>query len=177
MHLPSPPRAQAALALVCLFFASTANAGPYADALARCMNDRMSDADRVVMMKWMYGALGAHPQVQELATIDAAKFTPVSRAMGALVRRLIVQDCRSEGAAAVKNEGMGSIELAFSSVGQFAARGLFAEPAVLERVADYTKHIDVSELTRALLGGASAPGAAAPAAPATENTPAPPTSR
>lgn len=161
-------RARAALVLALfLSSAATAQAGPYADALARCMNDRMSDADRVVLMKWIYGALGAHPQVQDLGPIDVQKFAPVSRAMGELVQRLIARDCRKEGADAVKNEGMSSIEFAFSSVGQFAARGLFADAAVVERVADYTKHVDVTELTKALMGAqpgaAAADGAAKPA--------------
>lgn len=148
-------------ALALLVAAMPAHAGAYSDALARCMNDRMSDADRVVMMKWFYGALGAHPQVRDLAAIDDRKFEAVSRAMGQLFERLIVRDCRAEAGATVKNEGASGIESAFSAVGQFAARGLFGEPAVIDRISDYTKYMDMGALTRALMGG-SADGASKP---------------
>lgn len=42
---------------------STALAGAYVNSLANCMITVMQPADLSIMVKWVYGAIGAHPDV------------------------------------------------------------------------------------------------------------------
>lgn len=147
---------------------SAATAGVYSDDLTRCLVDRSTADDRAQMMQWMFVALSASPVTRDMAAVSDARREAVNRGGATLFVRLITDTCRSQSVNALKYEGPLAFETAFNTLGQVAARGLMADPAVIAEVSKLDSYMDKTKLD-ALGQEAGLPKRGAPATP-----PAPP---
>ncbi len=127
--------------------AGPAHAGIYTDDLARCLVTKSTEADKTLLMRWMFGALGASPATRDLAAISPAQSDQLSKQGAELFGRLLTDTCHGETVAAMKYEGSGAIETAFSTLGQVAARGLMTDPSVAAELAKLDKYLDKDKLT------------------------------
>jgi hypothetical protein len=117
-----------------------ARAGVYSDDLAKCLVKAASPTDVSVFVVWMFSAMTLQPDVKPYSSMTDAQRDEAGRRAAALLQRLMVVDCHTETVAAIKYEGVSSLETGFNVFGQVAGRGLIASPAVaanLQKMATY----------------------------------------
>lgn len=142
----------AILAAVGLFAAATpsaAFAGPFSDELSRCWFDARSEADRTVLMRWTFLAVGAHPDTREMLAVTPDERRRISADVGALFTRLLLTDCRRQTIQAVRTEGAGEIETGFQVLGMAASRELMGSQegaAVIAEMQDYLDSAGIDAL-------------------------------
>jgi hypothetical protein len=141
---------------------SSAWAGAYTDDLGKCLVRSSSEADRTVLMQWMFSALSANPAVSSLASISEAQREAFNKAAADLLERLVLRDCRQTATEAVKYEGPKALEASFSVLGEVAARGLMADPKAAAELQKLGGHLD-HEAWAAFGKEAGMPGPATPA--------------
>ncbi len=129
-----------------LGFGRPAFAGPSADALASCMLEHMTPEEGSVYIRWIFGALGAHPDVASMGPVTDSQYEPIARAFAQTTQRLLTTQCRVEAIEALRKEGQSSILVAFQKVGQISARRLMSHPKVEQRIGSYGKYLDKDKL-------------------------------
>lgn len=143
------------LGLVLLGAGWPANAGVYADELAKCLVSSTTPADRQGFIVWMFTALSVHPDITGYSSITDVQRREASVKTAKLFERLLTSDCREETIAAVKYEGASAMETSFSAFGQAAARGLMEHPDVNRQLGDFVAHMDMQKLKELGSGAAS----------------------
>lgn len=88
-----------------------------------------------------------------MSAVTTQQRDALSKSAGALFQRLLLESCRPETQQAVQNEGPQTIQSAFQVLGQVAARGLFADPHVLEGMKSLSKDVDEEKLKALLSPG------------------------
>lgn len=135
--------------------ASPTFAGVYADDLGRCLVRKTSEADRVDLMRWIFGGWMLNPAVKPLANVTADQRTQFAKTAAALFERLMLTDCRTEALDGLKYEGDGVIRDAFKLLGEVAATGLMNDPAVEAELGQISQHLDEAKW-EAFIGSAKA---------------------
>lgn len=130
--------------------AGPVSAGPYGDAMAKCLVNSTSAADRTALVQWMFATAALHPDVQRLSAASDADRESLNKRMGALVERLLTKACISEAKEAIRYEGNATIEASFTVLGQVAGRQLLSEPSVAAGMGNFAEHIDQQKLKEAL---------------------------
>jgi hypothetical protein len=139
-----------AVVLLSIASAAPALAGPYGDDLAKCLVKSSSEADQLALMKWIFVALAQHPAVHPLSNISDSESTDDNAKAAALFERLLTKDCRTETVAALKYEGISSIESSFSTLGQIAVGGLMKDPAVQKQLGRLSDSVDTGKINEVL---------------------------
>ena len=137
------------LALLVLLFCAPfggASASTYTDAMSKCLVKSANAEDRVTLMRWVFLAMAASPNVKSMVNISAEQHSAIEKKAGALIQRLLTVDCRAETLAALKHDGDSSIETAFGALGEEATNGLFADPEVDKVLSGLTEGMDLNEL-------------------------------
>jgi len=114
--------------------------------MAKCLVKSTSESDRTDLMRWLYSAMSLHPDLASLSVVPEKTRSEINAKTGKLFMRLLLEDCKSETALAVKNEGTQTIAYAFQILGQVAARGLFGDPHVANAMQELAKSMDESKL-------------------------------
>ena len=120
-------------------------AGPYTDDLSKCLVKVTTDADRTVIVQWLFAMIALHPSVKSMATVSDADRTALTQKAAGVMEHLLTVSCQSETRDAVKYEGNGAVETSFNVLGQVAARDLLSNPQVAAGVADLQKFIDAEK--------------------------------
>jgi len=133
-----------ALILVLLIFntVSPAFAGPYADALGKCMVGATTGAEKTTLVRWIFAVMALHPDVQSSSAVTPEQRGALSKQTAQLFQRLLTESCLKEAREAVRYEGASTIPSSFSLLGQVATRELFTDPKVNEGIAEFSKYID-----------------------------------
>ncbi len=121
---------------------SAASAGIYTDDLSRCVVQASSAADQSVLVRWMFGAVSANPDIADMVKVTDAQRDETTRAFAAISERLILQDCRKQAILAVKYEGTSAFEAAFATLGQVAGRGLMSSPEASKQLSKLDTYLD-----------------------------------
>lgn len=137
----------AVLLLAC--FQGVAHAGPFTDEMARCLVKKTTDADKTLLIKWIYSAMSAHPDVAALSNISPAKAEELNQAAGEMFTDLVAVRCQRETSDAMKYEGSSAFEASFEVLGKVAMQGLMSHPGVSEYLGGLSKHIDEKKLNKA----------------------------
>jgi hypothetical protein len=143
---------------------SAAHAGIYADDLTKCLVKNASEKDKVTFVRWFFAALSANPEVKDMVSLSPAQREQNNRNVAALFQRLVLSDCRSESANAIKYEGEASLQGSFGVLGEVASRDLMSHPDVMREMEQMATFVD-EEKFRALMTEAGVPAQKAPAQP------------
>jgi hypothetical protein len=144
-------RSAAVLALTLgLAAAGAARAGPYADDLSKCLAGRMSDADRTQLAVWLYEEMSANPTLKPMSNVTDAQRTDARKSVAAVVQRLLIEDCRAQASAALRNEGGGVALRSFWGIAQDSIGSLARDPAVLSNMQQIGQYFDTAKLIAAL---------------------------
>ena len=136
----------AVAALLLTASAMPAAAGPYADALGRCLIENTSENDRKQLIVWMFSAASQHPVVRDLLVVTPQQVDTANKAMADLTMRLLTEECLDVARKAIRIEGKVTLEQSFNLLGQVAGRELFSSPHVAEAMAGYAGHLDGQKL-------------------------------
>jgi len=148
---PNPVKqAGQALVLALAMHAGAAQAGLYADDLARCLVESTTAADKNALVKWMFATMALHPAVKSIASVTDAERTRSTRSTAELFEKLLIGSCRTQAQQAVKYEGAIALQSGFQILGQVAARELFADPNVAHGLAELEKYIDSPKIGQVL---------------------------
>jgi hypothetical protein len=124
----------------------TAKAGIYSDDLSRCLVTKTSDADKILLAKWIFSVMSVHPSAAAIATISDADRTDVSEATAGVFEMLLTDSCRDESAKAVKYEGTVAIGNSFKVLGEIAMTTLLADPKVEAESQNFIKYVDEAKM-------------------------------
>ncbi len=137
---------KACMAMALAIGATSARAGVYADDLGKCLVSATSEADRVLMVKWMFSALSRNKEISQYVQMAPELRETLSRETAALYTRLLTESCRAQAKDAARYEGAAAFGSAFGLLGQIAAQGLFNDPAVAASISELDKFFDQQKL-------------------------------
>lgn len=135
-------RTFAAATIAALLFAAPASAGPRADALAACTAAKTTSADRLLLVRWIGGAISAHPANAPASRLTDADREKIAAETAELFQRLLVQDCRSEAAETLVHEGLSGMSGSFEALGKLAMQEVMGEPNVARELSRVTDKFD-----------------------------------
>ncbi len=138
-----------------VFFAPTpAGASVYGDDLAKCLVEKTSDGDKIVLAQWIYTVMSVHPSAASLAKVSDSDRTAVAKRAGAVFETLLADSCRAETAKAVKYEGPEVLKGSFTVLGQIAMTTLLANPSVSAESQNFVKFVDEAKIKAVFEGAA-----------------------
>jgi len=107
-----------------------ATASVFGDDLSKCLVQKTNDADRTLLIQWVFAAMSASPAVKSMSSTTAEQREEYSRKAGILFQRLLTGDCRKETVNALKYDGVATFAESFRLLGEVAMGGLMKDPAV-----------------------------------------------
>jgi hypothetical protein len=143
-----------AMALVlatCTLLSTQARAGEAGDALSRCLSDSTTADDRRALVRWIFSAIAAHPDLKEFTTIDDARREQIESESVAVFERLIVEDCTAQTKRALAQEGAEGFQAAFKTLGELAMGGVVEDAQVQASMAQLGERLDKQRILQALL--------------------------
>ena len=134
------------LLLCLLLVSSVAQAGPFTDEMSKCLVHSTSEADKTLLVKWIYAAMSAHPDVKALSNVSPEQGLQLNKDISVLVVRLLTQNCRNETQQALKYEGEKTFAASFEVLGGVAMQGIMANPDVSAYFAGFEQQQDAKAL-------------------------------
>ena len=125
---------------------ATGHAGVYSDDLSKCLVARTSDEDKVLLAKWIFTVISAHPSTASLATIDEVEKVETAKGAGKLFETLLTASCHDETVKAVKCEGSPALGASFKVLGEIAMNTLLNDPKVQAESENFMQYVDLKKL-------------------------------
>ena len=115
-----------ALIFVLLIFStvSPAFAGPYADALGKCMVGATTGAEKTTLIRWMFAMMALHLNVQSSSAVTPEQRGALAKQTAQLFERLLTEPCRKEAREAIRYESASTIQSSFTLLGQGCGAGI-----------------------------------------------------
>lgn len=132
-------------------FAPRAQAGEAATRLSQCLTSAVTQDDRLALVRWIFSAMAAHPDLEGLAAIDARKREELEEAGTRVFERLIAEDCTAQSREAIVEEGTEGFGEAFKTLGEVAMEGVMQDAKVQASMSRLGERIDSKRLLKALL--------------------------
>ncbi|MFD1949562.1 hypothetical protein ACFSGX_02125 [Sphingomonas arantia] len=130
--------------LIMLSLAAPAGASVYSDDFGKCLVKATTDTDKASLVKWIFAAFSAGPVVASMSKVTVAERQGYNRAIGKLMDRLVLSDCRQAAIDAVKADGPGAFQTSFELLGAVAARQLISDPVVGAEMQSLSENVDKS---------------------------------
>jgi len=125
-----------------LMAAESAAADPSQDALNKCIMDSSTGKDRLILVKWIFVAMSAHPDVRTMSKVTPAERDQYNADAARTMERLVMVDCRDQAADAVRHNGEGAVGKSFEGLGQIAMVDLMSNPDVEAVMSGMASHTD-----------------------------------
>lgn len=116
------------------------------EALAGCLTDNTSGRDRKDLAKWIFMAIGSHPEIASYVSATAEDKEKLNRTAGALFTRLMADDCAKELRGASEGDG---IRLGFEHLGKIAMQELMSDPEVSKSMSAFGQYLDEERIRKA----------------------------
>lgn len=129
-----------------------AAAGPFADELGRCLTAAVTPEDKAALGRWVFANSALHPDLAAVSAVTAAQRDGYNRAAAAVLQRLVTENCRKATQDALRGEGPGALQPAFTALGQSAMQELLNHPNVGRGFADTARHLDPARLLELTFG-------------------------
>lgn len=136
-----------AAVIVLFMMCPRAKAGVYTDDLTKCLVSHATAADRLVLMRWVFGTLTLNPALQPMSAVTPEQRETYTKNVAMLFQRLTLVDCRKEAVAGLKYEGAQSLNVAWQFLGRIAARSMFSDPHVAQGMSMLRKFVDKSTIS------------------------------
>lgn len=134
------------LALLFISFSQAAVAGPFANKLATCLVKQTSEADKEILMQWIFAAMAHHPEVKQLSSVNPATAEKLNKTTANLFTDLVAVRCKEQTKDAINYEGDVALRVAFETLGRVAMQGIISNPAVNGYMGGLQKHFDLNKL-------------------------------
>jgi hypothetical protein len=120
-----------------------------ADALSSCMVDNLNGKERKSLAKWIFFAIGAHPDIKSYMQATPADMRASDEYVGSLITRLLTVDCPAPLKAAYA-ANPASLENAFGVVGEVAMQELMTNEDVNKTLTNYVHFTDTDKIDKLL---------------------------
>lgn len=120
-----------------------------AQQLAVCLTDSLNGKERKNLAKWIYLGMSTHSIIKPFSNATEQDIDDTNRYVGALVTRLLTEDCPKQAKAAIDVGGQGAMENAFRLVGEVAMQELMTEPSVGNALGAFDKYLDQEKFDKA----------------------------
>ena len=127
-------------------------AGPATDSLVTCVGDSTNGRDRKLLMRWLFSAVAAHPDMSDISTVSPASREESDKAAALIFTRLLAENCAPEVRNATKFDGPEAVGKAFESLGRLAMQEMSASPEVRTSMTGFYKFVDRKKLEAAMRG-------------------------
>lgn len=125
-------------------------ADSYTNSLSICFADNTTGKERKDLAKWIFVAMSAHPEMQNLSKVSSTVRDELNQTYANLVTRLIVKDCNAQTRDAMQKEGQNGLKIAFESFGRLAMQELMTNDKVTASISQVERFIDSSKIQSAL---------------------------
>lgn len=136
--------------VILILVSCSAQAGVYSNDLSKCLVETSTANDRIVLVKWMFTAIAAHPAVSGMSKITDRDREEINRQAAGMFVHLVGELCQSQAKKAVQFEGPYAIQQAFRVFGRVAGKELFQNPAVGKAISGLNKYVNEDKLNKAL---------------------------
>jgi glutamate mutase epsilon subunit len=147
-----PPMRPLVLAPLLLLLSLPVHAQQPGEALSTCFVENTTGRDRKDLAKWVFVAMGAHPEMKAMASISTAASDNASRAAGRIFTRLITETCVKEARAAFKTNDAMAFTSAFSVLGMIAMQEITNDKDVSSGLEVIQRYIDTTKINAVLSG-------------------------
>lgn len=150
------------LASFCVFcalsvgVATPSRADPYSDDLAKCLVSSTTQAQKTVVIQWLFATIALHPSVAPMAKISKTERTTLNEETGKLFTQLLTVTCKKQAQQAALFDGPSALESAFSILGRSAMMGLMGDPKVADGMNGWAKYVDSDKIQKTLFNQSSA---------------------
>ena len=134
---------------LCLVAAAT-NAQPAVEAFSKCLADSTTGKDRKDLARWLFVAMGAHPDMRAIANMSPTAPQDSSKTAGQLFTKLLTESCPAQAKAAVGVAGSSAMQTSFTVLGQLAMQELMTDKDVAAGMGLLEKYIDAQKVQAAL---------------------------
>lgn len=142
-------KSKAAVFLVLASLSATVSAGPFTDEMSKCLVKSTSEADKSLLIKWVFAAMASHPDVKSLSNVSTEKGDELNKNVSGLLISLLTEKCKPETQQAIQYEGPKALEVSFEVLGQVAMQGIISNPDVVGYMSGLGKHMDLTKLKNA----------------------------
>jgi hypothetical protein len=122
------------------------------EALSNCFVENTTGRDRKDLAKWVFVAIGAHPEMKAIASISTAASDNASRATGRIFTRLMTETCVKEARATFKTNDPMAFASAFSVLGMIAMQEIMNDEDVSSGLEGIQRYIDTTKIDAVLSG-------------------------
>lgn len=122
------------LAMATTLYGNLAQAGVFADDLARCIVTSATPEDRALLAMHLFTTMSVSPALATLPAVPEAQRIDIADKAAAVYVRLITENCGRQTVSAIANEGPVAMQTAFSMLGQVSIRQLMMEPKVMQEM-------------------------------------------
>ncbi|GAB1623209.1 hypothetical protein AAOGI_32590 [Agarivorans albus] len=133
------------LATLLILYSTNLKADIYKDSLRACFVNAATEEDRVLLIKWMFSAISAHPEMASLASVTPQEKEKINQDVARLFFRLLDQSCATETQKVVEQDGRQAINQSMDSLGQLAGQAIFSHPKVLAELSKFKVYLPDSE--------------------------------
>ena len=135
--------------LISLLIFSPAFSQSSTDALSECLVDNLNGKERKSLAKWIFFAMGAHPEIKSYMNVTPRDVRASDEYVGPLITRLLTVDCSARLKTAYKSDPA-SLENAFEVVGKVAMQELMTNNEVKKASANYVRFADIAKIEKVL---------------------------
>ncbi len=116
-----------------------------AASLGSCLVDSLDGKERKQLVRWIYFAIAAHPDMSSYSKITEEDRLNTDKYVGKLVSRLLIEDCAEVLKEAQKADPL-ALQKAFEMVGKVAMQDTMTDPSVLASISNYAKYTDLEKI-------------------------------
>lgn len=126
------------------------SASPSIDAVGTCLTDHSDGRDRKDLVGWIFLAIARHPDISTMSAATAEAIERSDRRVGALVTRLLADDCPAQVRAMLAEHGPSAMAKPFEVLGRVAMTELMGHPDVAAALSGLEAHVDQARIDAAL---------------------------
>lgn len=119
------------------------------EALSACMVDNLNGKERKNLAKWIFFAMGTHPEIKSYLNVSQKDVRATDEYVGTLITRLLTVDCPDRLKTAY-NTDPASMVKAFEIVGKVAMQELTTNNEVDKAISNYARFADLAKIQKAM---------------------------
>ncbi|MGI2260574.1 hypothetical protein [Shewanella sp. GXUN23E] len=116
--------------------------------LGTCMSDSLNGKERKELAKWVYFAMSTHSSIEPYSKVSDKDREASNRYVGALISRLLTEDCPEVAKQAYESDGLQAFETGFGIVGEVAMQELMNEASVAQALGAFEQYLDQSQFDK-----------------------------
>lgn len=112
------------------------------NALAICIAQQTTGADREHFALWFFAIVSKHPVAAPLANVRQTDHERIDMQTADLIERLLTEDCLEAARITLRRSGEEGLGNAFRELGEIAVKELFRNEEVVKSSMNYMKYLD-----------------------------------